>query len=171
MTEIEKLRIDKYLWAIRLFKTRSLATEACKAGRVKFNGQNLKPSAIVKIGDVYQVSKGIEKKIIEITEITTSEKGDSTIVIVNSNGTKTSQVIPAGLDLMVKTGEIVKADQALNLDPNVGGFGQEESEIVLQDPARIVGYLAFCFCVLVTQILLVLKKKQFEKVQAAELNF
>ncbi|RZJ81517.1 MAG: RNA-binding S4 domain-containing protein [Flavobacterium sp.] len=68
MTEIEKLRIDKYLWAIRLFKTRSLATEACKAGRVKFNGQNLKPSAIVKIGDVYQVSKGIEKKIIEVVD-------------------------------------------------------------------------------------------------------
>ena len=41
----------------------------------------------------------------------------------------------------------------------------------LQNPIRIVGYLAFCFCVLLTQIVLVLKKKQFEKVQAAELNF
>jgi ribosome-associated heat shock protein Hsp15 len=69
MTEKEKLRIDKYLWAIRLFKTRSLATEACKAGRVKLNGQNLKPSAIVKVGEVYQVSKGIEKKIIEVVEL------------------------------------------------------------------------------------------------------
>lgn len=69
MTEKEKLRIDKYLWAIRLFKTRSLATEACKAGRVKFNGQNLKPSAIVKPGEVYQVSRGIEKKVIEVVEL------------------------------------------------------------------------------------------------------
>lgn len=69
MSEPEKLRIDKYLWAIRLFKTRSLATEACKAGRIKFNGQNLKPSAIVKPGDVYQVSKGIEKKVIEVVEL------------------------------------------------------------------------------------------------------
>lgn len=66
MTEQEKLRIDKYLWAIRLFKTRSLATEACKAGRIKLNGQNLKASAIVKVGEVYQVSKGIEKKVIEV---------------------------------------------------------------------------------------------------------
>lgn len=65
----EKLRIDKYLWAIRLFKTRSLATDACKAGRIKLNGQNIKPSAIVKVGDVYQVSKGIEKKIIEVLEL------------------------------------------------------------------------------------------------------
>ncbi|MEE1945512.1 RNA-binding S4 domain-containing protein [Pedobacter sp. KR3-3] len=65
----EKLRIDKYLWAIRLFKTRSLATDACKAGRIKLNGQNIKPSAIVKVGDVYQVSKGIEKKVIEVVEL------------------------------------------------------------------------------------------------------
>jgi ribosome-associated heat shock protein Hsp15 len=69
MTEKEKLRIDKYLWAIRLFKTRSLATDACKAGRVKLNGQNIKPSAIVKVGDVYQVSKGIEKKVIEVIDL------------------------------------------------------------------------------------------------------
>ena len=107
----------------------------------------------------------------QITEITSSEKGESTIVIVNSNGTKTSQIIPVGLNLIVKSGDIVQAEQPLNMDPNAGGFGQEESEIVLQDPSRIIGYLAFCFCALLTQILLVLKKKQFEKVQAAELNF
>jgi len=107
----------------------------------------------------------------QITEIATSEKGESSVVIVNSNGTKTSQIVPAGLQLIVKQGDTVKAEQGLNMDPNVGGFGQEESEIVLQNPIRIVGYLAFCFCVLLTQIFLVLKKKQFEKVQAAELNF
>jgi apocytochrome f len=107
----------------------------------------------------------------QITEITTAEKGESNIVIVDSKGNKISQVIPAGLSLMVKQGDTVKADQALNMDPNAGGFGQEESEIVLQNPIRIFGYLAFCFCLLLTQISLVLKKKQFEKVQAAELNF
>jgi apocytochrome f len=107
----------------------------------------------------------------QITEITTSDKGESSVVIVSSNGTKTSQVIPAGLNLVVKQGDIVKPDQGLNRDPNVGGFGQEDSEIVLQNPIRIIGYLAFCFIVLLSQITLVLKKKQFEKVQAAELNF
>jgi apocytochrome f len=107
----------------------------------------------------------------QITEIITLEKGESTVVIVDSNGTKTSQVVPAGLNLIVKKGDTVKTDQPLNSDPNVGGFGQEDSEIVLQNPIRIIGYLAFCFSVLLTQVLIILKKKQFEKVQAAELNF
>jgi len=107
----------------------------------------------------------------QITEITIAEKGESNIVIIDSKGNKVAQVIPAGLSLTVKQGEIVKADQPLNIDPNAGGFGQEESEIVLQNPVRIFGFLAFCFVTLLTQITLVLKKKQFEKVQAAELNF
>lgn len=107
----------------------------------------------------------------QVTEVTTSDKGESTVVILNANGSKTSQVIPAGLTLMVKQGETVQIDQPLNADPNVGGFGQEESEIVLQNPIRIFGYLAFCLSILLAQIALVLKKKQYEKVQAAELNF
>lgn len=107
----------------------------------------------------------------KIIEVQTSEKGSTNITILGENDKQIVQAIPNGLTLMVKKDEFVKLDQALNLDPNVGGFGQEESEIVLQNPTRIIGYLAFCFCVLLTQILLVLKKKQFEKVQAAELNF
>ncbi|MDT3402472.1 RNA-binding S4 domain-containing protein [Mucilaginibacter terrae] len=67
MPEKEKLRIDKYLWSIRLFKTRTLATEACKAGRVKLNGQNIKASHEVKVGETYNVSKGLERKIITVT--------------------------------------------------------------------------------------------------------
>jgi len=106
----------------------------------------------------------------QIAEISTTEKGESNVTIISSDGTKTSQIVPAGLVLLVKEGDLVKADQALNIDPNVGGFGQEETEIVLQNPGRIIGYLAFCFSVLLTQIFLILKKKQFEKVQAAELN-
>jgi apocytochrome f len=62
-------------------------------------------------------------------------------------------------------------DQPLTSDPNVGGFGQNETEVILQNPNRIKGMIVFFFSVTVTQILLVLKKKQFEKVQAAEMNF
>lgn len=55
MAEKEKLRLDKYLWSIRLFKTRSLATAACDAGRVKQNGTSIKPSKNVSVGDEYEV--------------------------------------------------------------------------------------------------------------------
>ncbi|WP_462264702.1 RNA-binding S4 domain-containing protein [Mucilaginibacter sp.] len=67
MAEKEKLRIDKYLWAIRLFKTRSLATEACKAGRVKLEGNNIKPAHEVKVGETYHISKGPDRKIVKVT--------------------------------------------------------------------------------------------------------
>ena len=69
------------------------------------------------------------------------------------------------------TTEVVKQDQPLNNNPNVGGFGQAETEVVLQDANRIYGYVAFCFSVIITQTMLVFKKKQFEKVQLAEMNF
>ena len=107
----------------------------------------------------------------QIAEVSPTEKNETSVTIIASDGTKTSQIVPAGLKIIVKEGDLVKADQALNIDPNVGGFGQEETEIVLQKPARIIGYLAFCFSVVLTQVFLILKKKQFEKVQAAELNF
>lgn len=50
-------RIDKWLWAVRLYKTRSMATDACKKGQVAVNGVNMKPSKMVKEGDVVSVRK------------------------------------------------------------------------------------------------------------------
>ncbi len=55
MSEKDKLRLDKYLWAIRLFKTRTLATAACDNGKVKFEGGQAKPSRQVHVGDEYEV--------------------------------------------------------------------------------------------------------------------
>ncbi len=63
----EKLRIDKYLWSIRLFKTRSLAAEACEKGRVKLNGDSVKASKPVTIGDEYEVKTEAKKWIIKVT--------------------------------------------------------------------------------------------------------
>jgi apocytochrome f len=106
----------------------------------------------------------------KITAITTDEKGKVTVSIAAASG-DVDQVIPNGLNLSVKVNDTVQKDQALTLNPNVGGFGQGESEIVLQNPNRVKGMIVFFFTVTVAQILLVLKKKQFEKVQAAEMNF
>ena len=64
-----------------------------------------------------------------------------------------------------------KAAQALTNNPNVGGFGQKDVEIVLQSASRVQWLIAFFALVMLAQILLVLKKKQVEKVQAAEMNF
>ena len=106
----------------------------------------------------------------KITSIEPGEKNKINVVVAGANGDVT-QSLPAALDLSVKVGDTVKVDQPLTLDPNVGGFGQGETEIVLQNPNRVKGMIVFFFTVTVAQILLVLKKKQFEKVQAAEMNF
>ncbi len=68
-------------------------------------------------------------------------------------------------------GQAVKSGDALTDNPNVGGFGQDDTEIVLQDPNRVKGLVAFISLVMLAQVMLVLKKKQVEKVQAAEMNF
>jgi apocytochrome f len=106
----------------------------------------------------------------QITSIQPGEKG-TTRIIVASNGEDKTITIPGGLDIAVKVNDVIKADQPLTLDPNVGGFGQTETEIILQNPNRVKGMIAFFFTITVAQIFLVLKKKQFEKVQAAEMNF
>nr|YP_010443808.1 cytochrome f [Vacuolaria virescens]UTE94695.1 cytochrome f [Vacuolaria virescens] len=106
-----------------------------------------------------------------IKEINVSDKGEKTLTIEAADGKEIKQTIPFGLELLVSEKSLVQIDQPLTKDPNVGGFGQTETEIVLQSPNRIIGYMILCLLITLCQILLVLKKKQFEKVQAAELNF
>jgi ribosome-associated heat shock protein Hsp15 len=65
----EKLRIDKYLWAIRLFKTRSQAADACDKGRVKYQGNAAKASRIVNPGDEYEVKTEARKWVIKVTAL------------------------------------------------------------------------------------------------------
>jgi ribosome-associated heat shock protein Hsp15 len=67
MSVPEKLRIDKYLWAIRLFKTRSQATAACDNGKVKCNGSICKPSKSVSTGDEFEVKTEHKKWLIRVT--------------------------------------------------------------------------------------------------------
>ena len=99
------------------------------------------------------------------------KKGGFEVTIETGNGEQIVDKVPAGPDLIVKVGQTVQADQPLTNNPNVGGFGQKDTEIVLQNPVRVQGLLVFFSFVVLTQVFLVLKKKQFEKVQLAEMNF
>nr|YP_009106317.1 apocytochrome f of cytochrome b6/f complex [Interfilum terricola]AIT95087.1 apocytochrome f of cytochrome b6/f complex [Interfilum terricola] len=100
-----------------------------------------------------------------------SKKGGYSITIETSTQDEVIEKIPPGPELLVNIGQKIQVDQPLTINPNVGGFGQEETEIVLQNPARIQGLIIFFIFVVLAQVFLVLKKKQFEKVQLAEMNF
>ena len=66
---MEPVRIDKWLWAVRLFKTRSQATEACKGGKVKIEGHNVKPSREIHEGDEIEVQLGAIRKKVKVLQI------------------------------------------------------------------------------------------------------
>ncbi len=63
------MRIDRYLWAIRAYKTRSISAEACRAGKVQMDGQSVKPSRQVKVGDIITFRYGVMNKTIEVLEL------------------------------------------------------------------------------------------------------
>lgn len=72
-----EVRIDKWLWSVRLYKTRSIAAEACKKGHVSMNGVNLKPARTIKVGDVVQVRKSpitLSLKVLQTIENRVSAK-------------------------------------------------------------------------------------------------
>lgn len=78
----DKLRLDKYLWAIRIFKTRSQATAACDEGKVKFKGANVKPARVVAIGDRYDIKAKERKWTIEVTGLL-QNRGSYEVAIQN----------------------------------------------------------------------------------------
>ncbi len=107
----------------------------------------------------------------KITDITFEEYVGNQITIETADGETVVDTVPPGPELLVAVGDTVEAGQVITSNPNVGGFGQADAEIVLQDASRVKWLMAFFALVMLAQIMLVLKKKQVEKVQAAELNF
>ncbi len=106
-----------------------------------------------------------------VSKIATLEDGSTEVTIQPASGEAIVNKVPAGPTLLIAEGAAVLAGQAITNNPNVGGFGQKDIEIVLQNPDRILGLMAFVFMIMLSQILLVLKKKQVERVQAADMEF
>lgn len=72
---MEELRIDKYLWAIRVYKTRTDATDACKGGKVRINGADTKPSKLVKPGDMIVARKGAVTYTYKVIQLIDKRQG------------------------------------------------------------------------------------------------
>ncbi len=72
---MEEVRIDKYLWAIRVYKTRTDATDACKGGKVRVNGNDIKPSKAVKVGDTIVARKGAVTYTYKVLELIEKRQG------------------------------------------------------------------------------------------------
>nr|YP_009399934.1 Apocytochrome f [Tolypiocladia glomerulata]ARW69753.1 Apocytochrome f [Tolypiocladia glomerulata] len=106
-----------------------------------------------------------------LTKVNENSKGGFLLEIEKTDGDIVVEEIPKGLSLVVKEGNKISVGQNLTNDPNAGGFGQNETEIVLQNPERIKSMIIFFVSVTLAQIFFVLKKKQWERVQAAEMNY
>lgn len=87
-----EVRIDKWLWAARVFKTRNIAAEACKKGRISMNGSNLKASRTVKVGDVIQVRKAPIVWSFKVLQATGNRVGAKLVPDVLENVTTAEQL-------------------------------------------------------------------------------
>lgn len=66
---MEDIRVDKWLWSVRLYKTRNQAIDACKAGKVKIDGNSIKPSRTLKVGDILMISSGPLTRTTRVKEL------------------------------------------------------------------------------------------------------
>lgn len=127
-------------------------------------------------GQVYPTGQSSNNNVFKateagtITKINKLEDGGYEVTISGEKG-EMVESIPAGPELIVSEGQQVATGEALTSNPNVGGFGQKDTEVVLQSPTRIKWLMVFLASLMLAQILLVIKKKQVERVQAAEMNF
>ncbi len=106
-----------------------------------------------------------------ISSVAKSEDGGYEVTIQTEDGKSVVDAIPPGPALMIAEGEAIATGASLTENPNSGGFGQVDAEIVLQSPTRVKGLIAFVAAIMLSQTFLVLKKKQIEKVQEAEMSF
>merc|ERR1719382_1994884 len=114
-------------------------------------------------GNLSNNNQFFAEKAGEITAI----EGQKVSIKTGDGRTVVQELLP-GADIVIQVGEMVSKDEPITTNPNVGGFGQAEKEIVLQDINRVYAYCALSVSIFLSQLAFVLKKKQFEKVQLAE---
>lgn len=145
-------------------KTVNFGKYSVHLGANRGRGQ-IYPTGQLSNNNVFKASQGGT-----IAKISDQEGGGYLLTITTPDG-DIEETIPPGPELIVSEGTTVATGDALTSNPNVGGFGQKDTEVVLQSPARIKGLMIFLAGIMLAQILLVIKKKQVERVQAAEMNF
>ena len=82
---MDEVRIDKYLWSIRVYKTRSEATDACKGGKIRVNGADIKPSKSVKPGDMIVARKGAVTYTYKVLELIDKRQGPKLVPLYAEN--------------------------------------------------------------------------------------
>ena len=133
---MNEARIDKWLWAARIFKTRSIAADACKNGRVTLNGVNLKPSRTIKEGDVVSVKKSPVTYSFKVLKTIEQRVGAKLLPEIYENVTDPKQYemlqmsrISGFIDRAHGTGRPTKKERrALDafVDPVMFGFDDED---------------------------------------------
>lgn len=117
------MRIDKWLWATRVFKTRTLATDACKLGRVTKNGMNVKPSHLIKVGDKISVKKSPITFTFEVVGLPNNRVGAKLVPNYLKNITTPDQY---QLLEMVRIGGFVKRQKGLGRPTKKDGREMKE---------------------------------------------
>ena len=98
MTLAGAVRIDKWLWAVRLYKTRSLATTACRAGHVKFQGDSVKPSHIVRIGQAFTARTGELNRTVKVLALLDKRVGAKLVAQYAEDLTPAAEYLRAAED-------------------------------------------------------------------------
>ena len=97
-TEKSELRIDKWLWAVRLYKTRSVATNACRAGHVKIKGENVKPSRNVHVSEIINVRTGELNRTVKVLGLIENRVGPKLVAKFLEDLTPASEYLRVAQD-------------------------------------------------------------------------
>tara|TARA_B100000945_G_C20424862_1_gene619923 strand:- start:5324 stop:5725 length:402 start_codon:yes stop_codon:yes gene_type:complete len=102
ISNLDKIRIDKWLWSVRIFKTRSISKNQCNGGKIKINGKNVKPSSFIKINDEIEVQKNTIKFIYKVLKITEKRISPKDVNIYVDDLTSENEIFKKNSFSMIK---------------------------------------------------------------------